>query len=65
MKEELENKFSKWYSTIGVRTYSMHHGSAKGHEDYMRHGWMHGYLEAMSDAKKFIESDNATKTDNN
>lgn len=31
-----EEEFKNWYSTHGIRYFSPFHGSANGHEDYMR-----------------------------
>jgi hypothetical protein len=38
--------FDEWMNTIGVRTFSQHHGSAEGHREYLAAAYLSGFRQA-------------------
>jgi hypothetical protein len=53
----LEDQFNEWYGTIGIRTYSKNHGSAKGHEEYAKNAFLGGYYAGVNQFKEILEND--------
>jgi hypothetical protein len=58
-----KQQFDEWYGSVGIRSYSKHHGSAEGHEEYMAIDWMSGYHSALKDMQEIIKND-TSKADN-
>jgi hypothetical protein len=40
--------FNEWFDTYGIRTFSVNHGNADGHRDYMSMAFQAGYHACLA-----------------